>query len=149
VKLRVYLDTSVFSAYFDERMPERQAQTREFWERLAEFEVATSEVTRQEMMQLPESPLRSSLLELLSTVAVHPATDEMGDLARHYIAASLFTERTANDALHVAAAVSAGADVLASWNYRHMVNRRQRAAINEVNASLGLPPLEILPPTEL
>jgi len=149
VKLRVYLDTSVFSAYLDVRAPERQRDTREFWERLSEFEAATSEVARQEVMQLPESPLRRSLLGLLATVTVHSVTADMQELAQQYIDASLFTARTANDALHVAAAVLVRANALASWNYRHLVNRRQRAAINNLNASLGLPELEILPPTEL
>jgi hypothetical protein len=34
MKLRIYLDTSVFSARFDERAAERQAETEEFWKRL-------------------------------------------------------------------------------------------------------------------
>ena len=40
--LRVYLDTSVFSARFDERAPERMRLTEEFFARLREFEPATS-----------------------------------------------------------------------------------------------------------
>ncbi len=35
MKLKVYLDTSVFSAYFDDRAPDRRAQTVEFWERIS------------------------------------------------------------------------------------------------------------------
>lgn len=38
--LRVYLDTSVFSAYYDEAVSDRRTQTEEFWERRTEFEVS-------------------------------------------------------------------------------------------------------------
>jgi hypothetical protein len=33
--LRVYLDTSVFRAYFDSRVPGRQRETEAFWSRRA------------------------------------------------------------------------------------------------------------------
>ncbi len=46
MKLRVYLDTSVLSAYFDERTPDRMVETRVFWVRLSEFEVSTSTLVR-------------------------------------------------------------------------------------------------------
>lgn len=38
MKQRVYLDTSVLSALGDVRAPDRQALTREFFARIAEFE---------------------------------------------------------------------------------------------------------------
>ncbi len=49
MKLRVYLDTSVLSAYFDERTPDRMVETRVFWVRLSEFEVYTSTLVREEI----------------------------------------------------------------------------------------------------
>jgi hypothetical protein len=39
-------------------------------------------------------------------------------------------------------------DVLLSWNFRHLVNRRRRALINQVNISLDLPVIEIISPLE-
>ena len=54
-----------------------------------------------------------------------------------------------NDALHVAAAVLHRQDILLSWNFKHLVNRRRRARVNDINISLGLPTLEILAPPEL
>ena len=44
MKLKMYLDTSVFSAYFDDRAQDRRAQTVEFWERLAAFDACTSDL---------------------------------------------------------------------------------------------------------
>jgi len=54
-----------------------------------------------------------------------------------------------NDAVHVAAAVLTRQDILISWNFKHLVNRRRRAKINEVNTTRGLPGLEILAPPEV
>ena len=73
----------------------------------------------------------------------------MKRLAAKYVQAATFTAATYNDALHVAAAVLAEQDVLVSWNFKHLVNRRRRAQINEVNISLGLPTIEIVAPPEM
>jgi predicted nucleic acid-binding protein len=45
VKLRIYLDTSVFSAFLDERDALRQRETQELFARLEEYE-ANAEVLR-------------------------------------------------------------------------------------------------------
>lgn len=105
VKLRIYLHTSVFSAYYDDRAPDRKAQTEEFWRRLDNFEAATSELTRQEIDQTSDLNRRAQLLKLLDGLMLYPITDEMRELARHYITADVFTPVMLNDALHVAAAV--------------------------------------------
>lgn len=149
MKLRVYLDTSVFSAYYDDRAPDRQVQTEEFWVRLAEFEAATSELAREELEQTPDPGRRTQLLKLLGGMTLHPITTEIRELARHYVDAGVFAPIMLNDALHVATAVLIRHDVLLSWNFRHLVNRRRRAEVNEVNISVGLPMVEILAPPEL
>jgi len=40
-------------------------------------------------------------------------------------------------------------DVLLSRNFKHLVNRRRRAQVNEVNVSLSLPMIEVLAPPEI
>ncbi len=45
----VYLDTSVISALFDERTPERQTLTEEFWEKIQDYDMYLSEITEKEM----------------------------------------------------------------------------------------------------
>lgn len=147
--MRVYLDTSVFSAYLDERVPDRRAETAEFWARLAHFEAATSEVCREEMLATPDPARRGELLGLLNEVQVFEVSDEMRRLAGRYVEAGIFTEIMRNDALHLAAAVLGGADLLVSWNFRHLVNRRRRAQVAEMNTALDLPSLEIVAPPEM
>jgi hypothetical protein len=147
--LRVYLDTSVFSAYYDEAISDRRAQTEDFWRRRSDFELSTSAVAREELEQTPDPARRAQLLRLVEGVTVHPVTDMMRSLARSYIGSGVFTGVMYNDAVHVAAAVLTRQDVLVSWNFRHLVNRRRRAQINEVNISLALPTIEIVAPPEV
>lgn len=149
MKLRVYLDTSVFSALFDDRVMERKEATVEFWNRKDEFEISTSELARQELDQTNDSALRLKLKKMLEGCAVHPLNQDMRDLAQHYVASGVFTPVMFNDALHVAAAVFTRQDILPSWNFKHLVNRRRRAMINELNVTRGLPMIEIVAPPEI
>lgn len=114
-----------------------------------EFEVATSELAREELAQTPDSALRAKLRALLTGFTIYPLTGEVRRLARQYIEADVFTPIMLNDALHVAAAVLNRQDILVSWNFKHLVNRRRRARINDVNIILSLPMLEILAPPEI
>jgi predicted nucleic acid-binding protein len=149
MKLRVYLDTSVFSAYFDSRTTDRQRETGAFWARRTDFELATSELAREELRQAPDPTQRRRLLGLLRGFSLLVVTDEMQALGQRYVHEGVFTSTMLNDAVHVAAAVLSRQDVLLSWNFRHLVNRRRRARVNEVNVEAGLSTIEILAPPEL
>ena len=73
----------------------------------------------------------------------------MQELASQYMEREVFTPIMSNDALHVGVAVHTRQDLLVSWNFKHWVNRRRRAKINEVNIFLGLPMIEIVAPPEV
>lgn len=148
-KLRIYLDTSVFSAREDERHPDRREQTLEFWKRMAQFEPSTSELTRTELAATRDLDRQLALLKLLDEFNVIPITDDSRKLADEYVRAGAFSPRDAFDALHVACAVINRQDILLSWNFRHLVNRRNRAHVNRINVQLGLPTIEILAPPEV
>lgn len=149
VKLRIYLDTSVLSAYADSRTPERQQETVAFWSRLSEFQPSTSELARQELAAVPGTSMREELLGLLTALTVVPVTGEMTDLAHAYVEREVFRASAINDAVHVAAAVLTRQDILVSWSFRHLVNRRRRANINDANMRMGFPTIEILAPPEI
>lgn len=146
---RIYLDTSVFSVLLDERTPERQAETRAFWNALPSFEASSSVLARTELERTRDPVRRAELLTLLERVLLHPITPEMLELAAAYVAAEIFAPVMLDDATHVAAAVLTRQDVLVSWNFRHLVNRRRRVMIQEVNVLRGLPGIEIVAPPEL
>jgi len=149
MKLRVYLDTSIFSAYYDDRLIDRQIATKEFWLRLNEFEISTSEVTCEELAQTKDEVLRINLQNMLKDIFIHTITEDVKDLARYYVSSGVFSQADFNDALHVAVAVMNRQDVILSWNFKHLVNRMRRAQINHINISLGFPVIDIVPPPEL
>lgn len=149
MKIRLYADTSVFSAYYDERAPDRKALTEDFWRGIAAFECSTSELAVTELEQIKDAALRQKMKALLADFRIHPLIAEMHALADEYVRAGAFTKLLLNDALHVAAATLTRQDVLISWNFKHLVNRRRRAIVNGVNAMQGLPALDILSPPEV
>jgi hypothetical protein len=149
MKQRIYLDTSVVSAFNDARAPDRQMLTREFFGRIAEFDASASDLTRTEIERTEDAARREQMLGLLAGLTIHPTTQEAKDLADRYLASGIFPATVPEDALHVAIAVLAHQDVLVSWNFKHLVNQRRRAAVHTLNFSLGLPTISILPPPEL
>ncbi|WP_419167134.1 hypothetical protein [Candidatus Palauibacter sp.] len=76
-------------------------------------------------------------------------TREVQNLANRYIEAGALAETSLRDAEHIAAATVAGVSVLASWNFRHMVNLWRIQRYNEVNLERGYVPLDIRSPKEL
>ncbi|MGD1085367.1 MAG: hypothetical protein ABSA47_11555 [Verrucomicrobiota bacterium] len=149
MKLKIYIDTSVFSACFDERALDRKSLTEEFWGNRNLYDCSTSALGVEELDQTPDLELRAKMHSLLGDMKVIPLTKEMENLAAKYILMGVFTPTMYNDAVHVAAATLSGQEVLLSWNFRHLVNRRRRSLIGNINAASGLAVIEIMSPPEL
>ena len=146
---RVYLDTSVLSAYHDERTPERQQATRSFWVVLEDHEACVSDLVLEELRDTPDEERRKALQELAAGMTVPGESAEARALAEGYVEEGIFPETAEDDARHLAIATLAGADYLVSWNFRHIVKVQTRRAVNLVNALRGYAPLEIISPPEL
>jgi predicted nucleic acid-binding protein len=146
--MRIYLDTSVLSAYVDVRTPERLKATREFWPLLAAHTPMVSSLTMDEVKQA-ETDL-AERMRALTTGFIHITIEErMRRLAKEYVRAGVVPVRYLADAIHIAAAVHSDADIIISWNFQHLVRRNTRLQVNLVNALRGLPTIEILSPPEL
>lgn len=78
--MRLYLDTSVFSAHYDERAPERMQMTRDFWKELDKHDKLCSELTLDELRQA-SSELAQKLLALTTGFKIIGIDDQMKDLA--------------------------------------------------------------------
>ena len=147
-KLRVYADTSVIGGCLDE---EFSGPSRRLLERCAGGEVTlvVSGVTLQELDRAPQA-VRDVLRDLGDDAyETIPVTTEIEALADSYIESGALGERMRNDAMHIAAATLAKVDVLASWNFRHIVNARRISLFNEVNRELGVGKIEIRSPEAL
>jgi len=76
-------------------------------------------------------------------------TEEIMDLANNYIEENILTEKSLNDAYHIAHATVNRIDILVSWNFRHIVNLNKIRLFNAVNLKLGYPVIDIRSPKEL
>ena len=65
------------------------------------------------------------------------------------IAAGVLTANMRADAQHIAMATIARADVLVSWNFKHIVDLQRIHGYNSVNLRKGYPMIEIGTPREV
>jgi predicted nucleic acid-binding protein len=145
---RVYVDTSVFGGTQDEEFSE---DSRRFFERVMEgkYRVLISKETLDELDKAPvavKSILETIPPDLLDLVS---AVDEVMDLADRYIAANVLGRASFSDAIHVAAATVANAELILSWNFKHIVNYNRIKGFNGVNVSEGYRSITILSPKEI
>lgn len=148
-KISVYLDTSVISALFDERNPERQDLTGKFFEQIGTFDVYISEVVLAEIDDLKEEQLKEKLRNTALPFKVLSIDEECRRLANEYIRHGAIPADYSEDTLHIAISTLNGIDYLLSWNFRHIVKVKTRRIVNMVNLSLGYPDLKISTPAEL
>jgi len=146
---RIYLDTSILSAYWDDRDPGRKAKTREFWQQLYSYEVFVSVMTIAEVERHPEETHRAEILNLLRPFTALSVTAEAEALADEYVGREVFPRAARADALHVAVATVHGVGIIVSWNFRHMVKLRTRQLLAAINPLLGYPVLQIVSPLEV
>ena len=147
---RVYLDTTVPSAYYDDRAPDRQRLTQEFWQgRFLEMDAVISTITLLEIRNTPNENRRQKMENLVQNLTVLNFSNEADNLAQEYVRRDVFPKKFTSDANHVAIAVVHGIGYLASWNFRHLVKVNTRREVNLVNALEGYNPIGIVAPPEL
>jgi hypothetical protein len=76
-------------------------------------------------------------------------TEEAIRLADKYIADKVVGKTSLEDCRHIALATINRVDVLASWNFKHIVNLNRIKGYNSVNYRLGYPMIEIRSPKDL
>jgi predicted nucleic acid-binding protein len=148
-KRKVYLDTSVISAYLDEKHPERMQLTREAWGIITTYDVCISTVNIREINDNPSKDLRRKMMNSIERFDVLELNEESVRLANIYIKHGIFPERFRDDALHVAVATVNDMDYLLSWNFRHIIKLRTKRMVNLVNLTSGYKEVEIITPPEL
>jgi hypothetical protein len=88
------------------------------------------------------------LLSKSSTIFI--ASDlEAINLARKYIKEGVVGETSFTDCLHIALATIYNANILVSWNFKHIVNVVRIVGYNSVNIAEGYKPIDIRSPREL
>lgn len=148
-KMRVYLDTSVISALFDERNPERKSLTEAFFKEIGNFEPFISEITVAEGDRTTDPELKNKMRGAIKQFSVFPLTNEVEWLANQYIRYGAVPEGYPEDSYHIAVAGINEVDYLLSWNFKHIVRRKTRDIVRMVNTLNNLRQIEIMTPAEL
>jgi hypothetical protein len=146
--MRIYIDTSVIGGCFDEEFQVwSQILFKEFCN--GEKTAIVSDVTIGELEDAP-----SFVRDLLSTIPekfkeIVILDDEAKELSYKYIEEKIVTIKSLIDTRHIAIASVNRADILASWNFKHIVNYKLIRLYNSVNLKYGYPILEIRTPREV
>lgn len=143
------MDTSVISALFDQRNPERKSLTEAFFKDIKTFEVFISEITVAEIERIPDRELRTRMTGAVAGFSVLSLTDEVEEIASEYISHGAVPAGYREDAYHIAIAVANKLGCLLSWNFRHIVRRKTRDIVTLVNTLNNLTQIEIMTPAEL
>ena len=145
---RIYLDTSVFGGYFE---AEFDIWTKILFQKIhkGEIKVIFSRLTDIELQPAPEkvrdlaNNLPSSVIEFIDI------SDDALELADQYLKENVVGKTSLSDCIHIALATLNDADVLVSWNFKHIVNVHRIRGYNSVNYKFGHKILEIRTPREI
>lgn len=145
---RIYIDTSVIGGCFDK---EYEIPSKQLWNefRAGKKFALLSDLLR---LELEEAPVRVRrwLNDLPADFIEDISLDEEAiGLANAYLQDGAVAESSLSDARHIAMATIARADVLVSWNFKHIVNLNRIRRFNAVNLKLGYPLIEIRSPSEV
>ena len=145
---RVYIDTSVIGGYFDE---EFEFYTRLFFEKVEQgyFKVILSDILTTELHGAPDNVadfFRSIPKEQIEHV---DQTEDSIQLGEEYLNEGVVGKTSRIDCRHIALATLINADILISWNFKHIVNITRIRGYNSVNTKYGHRILEIRTPREI
>ncbi len=145
---RIYIDTSVFGGYFDK---EFEKETIPFFKKVVENQITilVSDVLELEIYRAPayiQDFFEGIPVDLLEHVEL---TKEVRDLAEKYITENVVGKTSFADCQHIALATIHKADVLVSWNFKHIVNLERIRGYNSINFREGYQMTEIRTPKEI
>jgi len=133
-KLKIYLDTSVISHLDQQDAKEGwEEATHKLWNeiQLGRFEPYISEIVFSEIDDANKEK-REIMIRYLEVIDYKELnlTEEIKELAEKYIAEGIIPETYRDDARHIAIATVNNCDVIASWNFKHMVKMNTIIKVN-------------------
>ncbi|HRT05601.1 MAG TPA: PIN domain-containing protein [Kiritimatiellia bacterium] len=145
---RIYLDTSVFGGCFDEEFAKESlrllAQIK-----AGKFRLVMSSAVLAELKGAPacvRDEFEGIPKKLVETVR---SNLEVEALKQAYLEAQVVGPASATDAEHIAIATIARADMIVSWNFKHIVHYEKIAGYLSVNMRLGYGPIGFFSPKEV
>lgn len=149
-KKKIYLDSTVPNYVFNDEYTEKQKAAEYLFQHAKKGGILlfASPATLEEV-DIASEPKRGKMIELLKLCALYQESSDAESLAGVYIAEGVFTKNNLDDARHVAYAVYYGADIIASYNFNHIVRISTITQLQSVNMDLGFRTPEIRSPEEL
>jgi len=145
---RIYVDTSVFGGYFE---PEFEFWSKQLFDGIiiGDIKMLYSQMSEIELENAPKR-VREILLKIpIEHIEFLPITEQATNLADKYISENVVGKTSRPDCIHIAIATLNNADLLASWNFKHIVNITRIKGYNGVNKLEGYNLLEIRTPREI
>ncbi|VGO21197.1 PIN domain-containing protein [Pontiella sulfatireligans] len=146
-KLRVFVDTCVFGGCFDE---EFEHHSKRFFEEVRDgrFEIVVSETVLAELKGAPER-VKELVVELMDCMEIVAPSIEIEALRDAYIEAEVVGTSSLDDAEHIAVASAVQADIVVSWNFKHIVHFDKIRGYNAINMLKGYQAIDIRSPSEV
>jgi len=143
-----YFDTSVFGGVFDKEFDEA---TLQLFERvkLGQVICVFSDLTETELLKAPENVKEHFKNLPKQNIEKVIVTDEILKLASKYVAEKVVGQTSFDDCIHIATATIYKADILVSWNFKHIVNVYRIRGYNSINIRSNYQSLEIRSPKEI
>jgi predicted nucleic acid-binding protein len=148
MKPRIYIDTSVVGGCLDEKFATESNQLFAM-ARDGEIILLLSDLLLRELSKAPEE-VRDLITSLpADSTEMLVSTTEDVELRKAYLAAGVVGPMAENDAHHVAMATIAKANIIVSWNFKHIVHWDKIRLFNAVNLREGYALIEIRSPQEV
>jgi predicted nucleic acid-binding protein len=151
MKRSVYLDSTIFSFYYDDRPGSlhRKEITMDWWETQRQYyDIFTSFFVIREVSD-PTYPNWQKVLALSEQVPVLEETPEIRGIVKVYIDNQVMPADDVGDAAHLAIASYYSIDFLLTWNCTHLANANKVEHIRRINMRLGLFTPELITPEQL
>lgn len=131
MRQRIYIDTSVVGGFFDEEFKDA---TQRLFKRLEDNEVkfVISDLLELELIQAPKHVNELLLKYPTDRFERIELTEEIMNLADRYIVEKVVGRTSLEDCRHIALATINRVDVLASWNFKHIVNLDRIKGYNSI-----------------
>ena len=148
MKPKLYFDTSVFGGVYDK---EFEQETKQLFEMVKKGEIIClySELTIAELENAPKK-VKEHFQKIINTNAEQvELTEESKRLATQYVTEKVVGITSFDDCLHIATATIQKANILVSWNFKHIVNVFRIRGYNSINIREGHSQLDIRSPKEI
>ncbi len=153
MKPLVYIETSIFSFYYDERthpaIVVRREWTQEWWNQdRFHYQLVTSTAVLEELSK-GQKPHKEKARGLALTLPIITPSEDITEIVAVYFAHHLMPQDPLGDALHLALASYHKCDYRLTWNCQHLANANKFAHLRRINTLLGLTVPALITPLQL